>query len=156
MLNTPLATIVCRMCTLLRAIYPSLGSMYLYLSLSPKGHFTGSRDRLSACIFPRLCALFVVLFRHIGRWHSRLDCFLVVIKYIISAICVHLFHFRFVLDGAHLLLPPPCVYDVPDLKSFLPRLVSICYSAEFDQSLTCEHVSFHNQIIKNGGKIFIH
>jgi len=29
------------------------------------------------------------------------------------------------------------------------------YSAEFDQSLTCEHVSFHNQIIKNGGKIFI-
>lgn len=29
------------------------------------------------------------------------------------------------------------------------------YSAEFDQSLTCEHVSFHDQIIKRGGKIFI-
>ena len=29
------------------------------------------------------------------------------------------------------------------------------YSAEFDQSLTCEHVSFHDQIIKKGGKIFI-
>lgn len=29
------------------------------------------------------------------------------------------------------------------------------YSAEFDQSLTCEHVYFHDRIIKRGGKIFI-
>ncbi len=37
----------------------------------------------------------------------------------------------------------------------IPSILGSRYSAEFDQSLTCEHVHFHDQIIKKGGKIFI-
>ena len=37
----------------------------------------------------------------------------------------------------------------------ISSIIGCRYNAEFDNSITCEHVHFHDQIIKKGGKIFI-